>query len=414
MKNLCTVLVSSLLVGLLLGCAQNSEIEATSEAPATSTPRPTETLPPGSTLLSEGKVWDFGDRGLAYVYKGNICFLAHETPSFLGEAASTVDVWEPSPDDQWIAYERLSTAFTDYVFSSELWLNRLGELNRLDGSQPQMLVDTDEFLSRFPDARPNFVRVKWMPDSTQFLFSTVDDSMLPRYFGDLYRYDLSTGEFALLGSLEPDSLIWSWDYAISPDDNWVASYSQDHLSFMRTDGSDLRKNVFQYEWLPVASEYPAIPDFVPIWAEDSSGVTVSVLGWVPEKPKDSSTPGISTWFIPVMGEAERIGEFTNRFTDGVSEGQSSALLSPGGEYVAYAISNASTVVAMARVDGTAQTTLYEADEPNSIVMAWLDVNTLKVRVGVSEAFLAAVNGTITPIDVPTPSKNPEIPCKPPG
>lgn len=226
----------------------------TSTLTPTATPDPRSIAPEGVRIIYEDRersLWAWtaeeGNNKLFFPGKGNVY------PLII------------SDDGEWIAFgfnEDINTRDSDVQLMAV----------RFDGSERKTLI-TEKELTNLVFAQQEFYedvnaiwiwKIQFIPNTHSLLFTTLPE----RGYGlngnyDLWLLDVETGELRNILPVGEGGI-----FSISPNGQEVALIKPDSISLIKSDGSNLRKNVFVFQHINTASEWWYHPS--PIWATDSS------------------------------------------------------------------------------------------------------------------------------------------------
>ncbi|HKY53460.1 MAG TPA: hypothetical protein VJM08_04100, partial [Anaerolineales bacterium] len=202
-----------------------------------------------------------------------------------------------SDDGQVIAFIRSASSFEPLLVEhSALWAVDS------NGENPRELI-SDETLRQImnppPEDSAGFAQISWLPGTHRLVYSTMKFHAPGQGFTnskDIYVVDADTGSNVVLATdIMPDTpFLNAWSFVISPDSQQIAMFSATELSFINTDGSNLRRAVLTYLTVGMGDAI-LLPKGV--WTKDSTAFVFT-------GPIESDSPFVlnyTIWRVPADG-----------------------------------------------------------------------------------------------------------------
>lgn len=260
------LLLFAVLTLVLGACVPQPMIPGTGPTPTQSveevTPLPTEpvVVETDAPVATENPQGETGVLSVVYIRERNVwLWVEGGSPRQLTNHGQVLDV-RLSDDGQIAAYMR-SLGDTQY----ELWAVNA------DGTNDRVLAGGDFLMGIDPRAfavAPNYF--DWVPGTHRVAFNSrhVFEGPGTIQYNDLNLVDADSGDkFTLLPIGE------GGDFYYSPDGAQIALVTSEYIHLVNADGSN-RRRVLEFPRVNTASEYAYYP--MPIWAEDSSHLLVSI------------------------------------------------------------------------------------------------------------------------------------------
>lgn len=321
----------------IAGCAAPPEAPAASATPAAATSTAAPTVTPTffiNLAIPDTKTLTVSPALSVYVHGGRMCMLPFtgQPPIALAEASGAVRA-AVSDDGKWVAYSRWLPRWSDRLSQGEvaetLWVIRP------DGTGAKQLLDSAQLADSVPDVAryeefPEF-SWQWLPGTHQIIL-TSGASEVYAYTStgaapvndDLVRVDADSGDIAtLVPAGHGGSLVLP-----SPDGKhiamlrWRATLTEDTISLVASDGSDLREAAFTYPTVATGGDAGASAQ--PAWLPDSGGL------WVALPPDGKDTPA-RLWRLDAGGKSTLAQTLPI-----IPEGTEFIAAAPDGQHVAFA------------------------------------------------------------------------------
>jgi dipeptidyl aminopeptidase/acylaminoacyl peptidase len=213
-----------------------------------------------------------------------------------------------SDDGQVVTFTRRGVDFNQCVGASALWV--IGR----DGGNPREMISAEQLGGTLGDTDCEYpaiaiAQMEWLPETHRLAFSVMVDGEHTSPQG-LYLADADTLSVTPLVSTD-----YSGRFVISPDGQQVAFMSTTGLSFINTDGSNWRQDVFTY---PKAGS--PIPGFANgVWTQDSRAFLLAAYG----------DNGLNIAQIPLDGSAMQL------LATDINTNRESVAFSPNGLHVGF-------------------------------------------------------------------------------